>query len=256
MTPDRDAPGMVKSDSTLFAIVETLQGLEKAGVTELAGELNLAKSTVHKHLKTLHHLGYVVRDDGTYRIGLRFLDVGIRARDGLGFYHAIEPKMKQLAADTGERSSSMVEEGGAAVFIGAIVGQNSVNTSVHLGMRSPLHCTAGGKALMSHLPESRVREILDRKGLSMRTERTITDPDVLLTELEEIREQGYAFSREEWIDGLHAVAAPIRNPDGEVLASIALAGAAYRLTNDRCHGELKDMVLAAANEVELNLTYE
>jgi DNA-binding IclR family transcriptional regulator len=106
---------------------------------------------------------------------------------------------------------------------------------------------------LAHLPDERVRELLAGE-LAQRTENTLTDPDELRDELERIRERGYAYSMQESVEGMRAVAAPILL-DGTVVGSISLAGPANRFVGDRFETEIPDMVRGAANELELKLTY-
>jgi len=245
----------VKSDETAIAITESLMDLEGAGVTELASHLGMAKSTIHDHLATLEYHGFVVKADGGYRLGLRFLDFGIHARDSLDIYGVAKSKVKELAEESKERAWCEVEENGMGVFICGAVGERTVRTDARIGLRMPLHCHAGGKAILASLPEDQVRSIIDRYGLPRRSEHTITDEETLMAHLETVRERGYAVNREESIPGIHAVSAPITDTAGTVLGAVSVTGAATRMPESRIAGEISEMVLAAANEIELNLAY-
>lgn len=245
----------MKSDETLIAITESIKRRGSAGVTELAKELGLAKSTVHSHLSTAEYHGFVVKEDGQYRIGLRFLDLGIHARDNKGIYAVAKSKVQELAEESRERAWCEVEENGLGVFICEAVGERTVNTDARIGKRMPLHCHAGGKAMLAYFPEDRRRAVIDRHGLEGRTKHTITDEDELEAELEAVRERGFAVNREESILGIHSVAAPVRDNRGEVLGAVSVTGAANRMPESRITGDISEMVLAAANEIELNFTY-
>lgn len=245
----------VKSDETLIAIIESIKERKGAGVTEIASDLGLAKSTVHGHLSTLEHHGFLVKKGDEYQIGLRFLDYGIHARDNKDIYTVALAKVQELAEESKERAWCEVEENGLGVFICEAVGERTVNTDARIGKRMPLHCHAGGKAIMAFLPPARIEATIDRYGLQGRTENTITDRDALAAELETVRERGYAVNREESILGIHAVAAPVRDSRGEVLGAVSVTGAANRMPESRITGRISEMVLAAANEIELNFTY-
>lgn len=245
----------MKSDETLIAITESIKRRGSAGVTELAEELGLAKSTVHSHLTTAEYHGFVVKEDGQYRIGLRFLDLGIHARDNKGIYTVAKSKVQELAEESMERAWCEVEENGLGVFICEAVGERTVNTDARIGKRMPLHCHAGGKAMLAYFPKDRRRAIIDRHGLERRTKHTITDEDELEDVLGAVRERGYSVNRQESILGIHAVAAPVRDNRGKVLGAVSVTGAANRMPEARITGEVSEMVLAAANEIELNFTY-
>ena len=113
-----------------------------------------------------------------------------------------------------------------------------------------MHHNSGGKAIIAHLPESEVLDIVDTHGLPSQTDNTITDPDRLLTELETIREQGYALNRSEDLEGVHAVGVPLI-VNGEVQGALSVAGPAHRMTNERCEGAVLDRLQAATNDIDL-----
>ncbi|WP_435182612.1 IclR family transcriptional regulator [Halobellus sp. EA9] len=140
------------------------------------------------------------------------------------------------------------------MFIHGAIGENVVATDARIGRHVPLHTTSGGKAILAELPDARVEEIIEQRGLSQRTDHTLSSREQLFAELDEIRERGYALNFEESIDGLHAVGAAIVDGEG-VRGAISVAGAAHRMPESRCRNEIADRVLAATNEVELNLVH-
>ena len=104
----------VKASQTLLEIITALRELDGAGVTEIATHLDMPKSSVHKHLATLEDMEYVTNNTGTYTIGLKFLRLGEYARTHSEAYQMAKPIVKQLAAETNERSQFIVEEHGSA----------------------------------------------------------------------------------------------------------------------------------------------
>lgn len=161
-----------------------------------------------------------------------------------------------MAAQTEENTRCVVEENGLGAFIAGATGKHSVSTDARVGTQTNLHCISGGKAILGHLPERRVRAIVDRHGLPKRTENTITDVEQLLDELETIRDNGFVLNRGESIAGIHAVGAPVLDRDNGVVGAISVSGAANRMTKERCKEDIGNQLLAAANEVELDLTYQ
>lgn len=244
----------VKAARTTLRIVEALEDLDGAGVTEVAERVDLSKSSAHNYLSTLSEEGYVVKDGTEYRVGLRFLKLGASARHRRSTYGIAKPEVAKLASDTGELANLAVEEIGQGVFIYREAGEQAVNVDTHTGHRFPLHNTALGKAILAHLPRSRVETILDHRGTPRMTPNTITDRGALFDELESIRDRGVAFDREERLQGLRCVAAPILNAD-RVEGAISVAGPTSRLKGDRFREELPERVLDAVNVVELNVTY-
>jgi DNA-binding IclR family transcriptional regulator len=114
-----------------------------------------------------------------------------------------------------------------------------------VGKPTPLHCTSNGKALLSSLPDSD-RDRLLAAPLERFTPDTITDPDLLRAQLLEADVRGYAYTIEELEEGLNAVAAPVRGPDGRVMAAVSVAGPAFRLTPKRIASTGRTLVAAAA----------
>lgn len=245
----------VETVETAFDVVDLLERVNEAGITEIADELGLAKSTVHRHVKTLESRGFLVREGDDYRIGSRFLDYGIHARNRHPLYEVARPKIDELAAETDEKVWCAIEEHGIGVHVYGAEGRHSVRTHARVGLRTPLHQFAAGKAILAHLPDDRVEEVLAEHGLPARTSETITDRAELHDQLEAIRERGYAFNREESVAGVHAVGAPIRDGSGTAIGAISVTGPTNRLRGDLLTEELPDLLLGATNEVEINLVH-
>lgn len=244
---------VLTSVEKVFNMAEHLKENGGATVTELSKDLDIPKSTVQVYLNTLNQQNFVVKNDGKYEIGLRYLEYGIAALRNVPIYPEARTKVEELAEETGELAACFVEEEGDAVYIYGVEGERSIRTDLSVGDRSELHCTASGKAVMAHLPEDRIQEIIEA-GLRRKTEHTITDADALREELEQIREVGYATSNEESVAGMRAIAAPILLED-EITGSISLAGPANRFVGDRFDTEIPEIVTGTANELELKLTY-
>ncbi|ELZ05680.1 IclR family transcriptional regulator [Natrialba chahannaoensis JCM 10990] len=225
------------------------------GVTEVATELGLAKSTAHRHLQTLADRGLIVRAGDIYRLSSWFLDYGVHVRNQHPLYDLARPKVDELAAETDEKVWCVIEEDDTGVHLYGADGAHSVTTHARVGNRTPLHQFAAGKAILANLPEGQIARIIDGHGLSERTPQTITDPGELRTELDSIREEGYALNREESVPGVHAVGAPVRDEDGHAIGAISIAGPANRLRGELLTQELPDLLLGAVNEVEVNLAH-
>jgi len=252
MSPTAQNP--VQSVEVMFTIVEALKELDGAGVTELSDHLDLPKSTLHNYLATLEQEEYVRKDGTTYHVGLRFLDLGAYARDQIEMFEVAKPELEHLATETGELANLLVEEHGKGSYLYRTRGEMAVQVRGHVGTRAPLHSTSLGKAILAHLPESRVEQIIDEHGLAPSTPETITDPETLFEELAAIRDRGVAFDDEERLRGLRCVAAPIRAND-EVVGAISVSGPTNRLRNDRFREEIPQALLEVQNVIELNVAY-
>ncbi|WP_336022859.1 IclR family transcriptional regulator [Halobellus salinisoli] len=245
---------VLKSVGKVFKMLKHLKEGGGKTVTELSKELDMPKSTVQVYLNTLYAHKFVVKNDGKYEIGLQFLEYGMYALWNEPAFPSIKSKVEELADTSGELAACFVEELGEAVYVYGTEGERAIRTDLTMGDRSGLHCTASGKAIFAHLPPNRIDQIIETHGLEAKTEHTITDPDQLKEELASIRERGYSYSREESIEGMRSVAAPILI-DGVVVCSISLAGPANRFVGERFQEEIPNIVRGAANEIELKLTY-
>mgnify|MGYP002760824585 FL=1 len=250
----QDHAGGIESDETLFDIVEHLRQLDGAGVTELAEELGLAKSTVHGHLTTLRERGFVVKRSGRYELGLRFFEYGQYVRSQLEIVQSGTAVVAQLEEETREMVWLLTHQNGKAIYVYGRSGDNDIDINTILGTRTHMHYNSCGTAILANLPESEVRHVVDTHGLPARTSNTSTDPERLLAELDRIREQGYALNLSEDLDGIHAVGVPL-TVDGEVQGALSVAGPAHRMPKERCEGDVLDRLLAATDEIDLTLAY-
>lgn len=249
------AKNPIKSAITTFRIIESLQELNGASLTELAHHIDLPKSNVHNYLSTLEEREYVIKRDRTYQVGIRFLELGAYARSRHDLYEIAVPELNKIAEEEGELVNLLIEEHGRGTYIYRASGKNAVQVDAHVGTRVYLHCTALGKAILASLPEERVDAIIDRHGLPNVTEKTITDRNELKEELTRVREREIAFDREERIDGLQCAAAPICSNTDRVLGSISIAGPKARIQGDYLEEEIPSLLKRAVNVIELNITY-
>lgn len=245
----------IQAARTTLEVIERLISLDGAGVSELANDLDKPKSTIYDHLHTLTELNYVRRNEDKYVVTTRLLNLGERARQNMDIYQRAKPEVDSLADETGEHASLVTEENGRGVLLHTARGEQAVNVDTHAGMRIRLHTTAPGKAILAYLPEDYVEEIIEENGLPALTKRTIVDRGELFEELERIRNRGYALDREERIEGMHAVAAPILDRKDVVQGALSIYGPSNRITEAGFEDDLPKQVLRAANIVEINLNY-
>jgi len=250
---ERSVP--IKAAKVSFDVIEALREREGAGVSELATALEMPTSTIHDHLRTLEQQGYLVKEDGEYRVGARFLELGEQARSRKKVYGIARPEVDSLAEETGEHANLLIEEHGLGVFLYKARGEDAVNLDTHAGMRVLLQTTALGKTILAYRPREEVEAILDEHGLPEITANTVTDRDELLDELETIRERGYALDDEERVQGMRCVAAPILSDDQEAIAAVSVSGPRSRMAGDRYTEEIPELVLRSANVIEVNMTY-
>lgn len=247
----------VHSVTRAHELIELLKEFDGAGVTELAEHVDLAKSTVHKYLTTLNDLGYVVKQDDTYHLGLKYLDLGMYARDTHPAVELSRPSLRNLVEETDEIGWCTCEENGQLVTLDVVVGDHDINQKFkgQIGNREYLHPHAGGKAILAEYSDARVDQIVDAQGLPQYTDRTITDRDELFAELDEIRATGVAFNDEEAIKGYRAVGASVTQNDS-VIGSITIGAPKSRLNESEFTDRIPELIRGAINEIELRGSVE
>lgn len=251
-----DDPGTsVRATRRSLDIIRALRELNGAPLTRIAAHVDLPHSTVHNHLSTLVDRGFVVREGDTYRLSLRLLDLGEHTRRRRKVYEVARPELADLAEKTGEVASLVVEENGRGVYLALARGARAVPLDTRPGTHAPLHASAQGKSILAHLPDDRVDEIIDQYGLPRETGNTITDRDVLLAELEEIRETGIAYDDGEQFDGLRSVAHAIRDESGTVIGTLGVSGPRNRLADERFTREVPSQLRQSTNVIELTLAH-
>lgn len=243
----------IKSVDMTLNIIQYLHENPGSTLDQIADSLDTSTSTAHRHLSTLRDQGYVVVENNTYRLSLKFLTYGGKAREELPAHEMIEQKIYQLGNKTAERTQFLVEEHGERVYAYTYAGQDAVKTDAAIGKRGPLHVSAAGKAILAQSPPQNVDKILS-KSLT-KDASTVREKDDLLDEFRTIRERGYAFNDEESTVGLRAVGVPIMRPDESVLGAISVSGPAERLRGEYFREELPTLLLGTVNEIELNLKY-
>lgn len=245
----------VRSVKTAFAIIETVKATDGIGITAIADELGIAKSTVYNHLTTLEKCGYVVRVDDTYELGLQFLDLGYHARSRHRLYDVAKPEIDSFVSQIGDRCQLMVREGTKGIYIYQASGNQAISTDSHIGTQVDLHATAVGKVYLAHLSDTELEALLNQVKLTAVTDNTITDRSALEENFEQIREQGYALNDEERILGMRAVGAPIQSEDETVLGALSVSGPTTRLNGERYRSELPEALLQIARVIGIRATY-
>ena len=245
----------VKATKTAFTIIDALRANDGAGVSELAAQLDMPTSTIHDHLRTLENEEYLISEDGEYRVGARFLELGEQVRNRMKVYTVARPEVEDLAEQTGEHANLMIEEHGRGVFLYKARGDEAVQLDTHAGMRVPLQTTALGKTILANRPREEVDAILDRHGLPAITEKTITDRDELYDVLDDVKERGFAFDDEERVAGMRCVAAPITDSTDRAIGAVSISGPKSRMLGESFNDEIPQLVLRSANVIEVNLTY-
>jgi DNA-binding IclR family transcriptional regulator len=250
---DRDNAGPVQSVDRAVAILEILARDGEAGVTDVARELGVHKSTASRLLAALDRRELVAQDAarGKFRLGVGILRLAGAAGRGLDLVQESRPVCRALAQEVGETVNLAILSGRDALYLDQVAGPAALSPHNWAGQRIPLHATSDGKVLLAYRPAA---EILEHLVLPLEpfTAHTVTALPQFGRLLAQVRERGYATAVDELEDGLTAVAAPVRNAEGTVVASISASGPSFRIPAERI-GTVAESVRRAASEISRRL---
>ncbi|MGH3098164.1 MAG: IclR family transcriptional regulator [Streptosporangiales bacterium] len=215
-------------------VLEGVAARQPIGVSELARELGLPKSSVQRALRTLHAAGWL-HQAGTeltrWALTTKALHVAHHVGGDLSLRDVAVPVMEELREETGETVHLEVREGRHAVLIERLETPKPVRIVLPLGVGAPLHGSSNGKAILAHCPPEEIEQII-AEGLPRYTDATIVDAGALRAELADIRRRGYATNRGEWRTDVAAVAAAILDGEGHAVASMSISTPIDRMPDD------------------------
>jgi DNA-binding IclR family transcriptional regulator len=245
--------GPVQSVDRAAAILEILARDGEAGVTQVARELGVHKSTASRLLAALDRRELVAQDAarGRFRLGVGILRLAGAAGRGLDLTQESRPVCRALAQELGETVNLAILSGRDALYLDQVAGPAALSPHNWAGQRIPLHATSDGKVLLAYRPTA---EILEHLVLPLErfTGHTVTALPEFGQLLAQVRDRGYATAVDELEDGLTAIAAPVRDADGQVIASISASGPSFRIPADRIP-QLAGSVQGAADAISRRL---
>jgi len=244
--------GLVQSVDRALSVLTLLARHGELGVTEIANDLEVHKSTAFRLVATLeaHDLVEQVSDRGKFRLGVGVLRLAGATTVRLDLVQESRPVAVRLAQAVGETVNVAVLSGLEALYLDQVSGPSALALRNWAGQRIPLHATSNGKVLLAFSAPSLLAEVT--RALSRYTPRTVVDEQALARELDEVRGRGWALAVDELEEGLTAIAAPIMGADGVVVASLSASGPTFRLTPERTP-DVAARVVAAAREVSHRL---
>ena len=250
---DSPSAAVERALAMLEAVAQESEGLSNA---EISRKLNIPKSSASYILRTLETRNYLLRDEesGKYRVGLKILSLSRGALSGLDVRGVALPIMRRLTRETGLTCHLAILDGPDAVYVEKVEPDGFIRMDTWVGRRMRVHATSVGKALVAHVAQDRLEDILRKTGMEKRTSRTITTLPRLLKELEKVRVQGYAVDDEENNLGARCVGAPIFNDRATIEAALGLSGTTQQVsphTMPRILEALKD----AARHISMGMGY-
>jgi DNA-binding IclR family transcriptional regulator len=246
-------------DKTLLkglAVLEAVVGQQGRARTidELAEQLKLTRSNVHRTLQTLAHARYLVKDEatGSYQGSMKLFELGAQQLARYSVRRFAPPFMRALAEESGETVHLSVLDGFHVVYIDKIDSPQPVRSYTAIGGRAPAYGVATGKAMLAYQPDGYLERYAD--ALVRHTAATITSLPVLKDELARVTRTGYAINRGEWRESVGGLAVPVFNGLNQVVAALGISGPLERLSPARLN-ELAPAVKKYAAEISRSMGY-
>lgn len=245
----------VQSVARAAEILKCFLHTPEMGISEIALEMGLNKSTVFGLVNTLTQYGYLeqVESNKKYRLGIVLFEMGNLALSRIDIRNEAKELCMPLAAKYPAAVHVATHSEGEVIYIDKLDSGTSLISASSVGKRAPMHCTGVGKAMLAHLPESYVDQYLTFPMKKL-TEKTITTRQRLMEELEEVRETGIAMDREEIENGLSCIAASVLQQDGQPALAISLSFP-YGRIGDVDVEEVKRELLACTKMLSARLGY-
>jgi DNA-binding IclR family transcriptional regulator len=237
------------------SILQELQKRGECGVSELAQAMDIPKSTVHKHLRTLVKLDDVRQRNGRYRVGFNLLQYGGAIRDRCRIYRYGRPKIESLVEDIQEMALLSILDKDRGVFLFRSNDRYNLKASLSMGARFNLHSNGAGKAMLAACDDEFVDAYIESTGLPSETALTLTDPETLRAEVETIRANGYARNRGERERGIQAVSAAVHDEATGDIGAISISVPNGSPAVEKLDGVYSEAVQRAASELSLQLTH-
>lgn len=256
-TPRRPGQKRLSSVATAIALLKTFSEDEyELGVSGLARQLGVAKSTVHRLAVTLVSEGLLEQnpENDKYRLGIALFGLGALVRRRMNLSSEARQDLFALREATHETVQLAILDQADIMYVYNLESTQAIRVNSDIGVRKPAFCTANGRAILAFQPPETVAQVIAH-GLKPRAPKTDTDPDRLLRTLAEVRTRGFATEDEESEAGMRAVAAPIRGAGGQVVGSVGVAGPVQRLTKDAL-AKLAPQVIRTAEAISARLGHQ
>lgn len=231
---------------------------ESVRVTEICSKLLLPKSTVHRILNILlnHSLVSKEKDTSKYRLGFQVLKYANSFNDSFDFREIARPILKKICKETDLTTYLTGWYDSHSICIDSIRPSRVISThfSVEINKEMPFHCTSSSKVILAYQSPEEIKRIIYERPLKKYTLKTIVDPKKMEEHLSKIKKNGFAICDEELESGVKAVAVPIRNIYGKVIASITIVGLSNRIHSNNI-GRLIEILLASTQQLSKMLGY-
>jgi IclR family transcriptional regulator, pca regulon regulatory protein len=253
VTVTRDSDFVQSLERGLAVICAFDRDHSELTLSEVAAATGVTRATARRFLLTLVRLGYVRSDGKFFSLTARVMELGYAYLSSLSLPEVAEPHLKALVAEVNESSSVSVLDGPDVVYIARVPVSRIMTVAISVGTRFPAYATSMGRVLLAALPEANLEAYLTGVRMQRITARTLASEVALRTELAKVRTQGFALVDQELEEGLRAVAAPIRDRAGDVVAALNISAHASRTPLETMRRTLLPPLLAAAARISADL---
>jgi IclR family pca regulon transcriptional regulator len=248
------APETVQSLERGLAVIRVFDADNpRMSLSEVARRSGLTRATARRILHTLVALGYMSTDGRTFGLRPRILELGYAYLSSLSLPEVAMPHLEHLVATVHESSSVSVLDGVEIVYVARVATKRIMTVSISVGTRFPAYATSMGRVLLAGRSDDWLAGFLASTPLKPLTPYTITDEQVLRSELQKVRLQGWALVDQELEEGLRSIAAPLRDPSGEVVAAVNVSASARRGSAESVQAEILPGLLQTAAAIEGDL---
>jgi len=235
-------------------VLESLSGLESAGLSELAQRIGISAPTLFRILATLTQRGFVEKNPrtGRYRATLKAWALGALVARRLTLREVARPHLEALLRESEEAPHLAMLQGSEVVIIDRLEAPHPVRVDTYIGLRAPAYCSATGKAILAFLAKPALAAVLS-EPLARHTAATTVDRTAVERELAQVRQRGYATNQEEWRRGVCAIAVPIQGVDGAVAGALSLTMPTERFQRSALERRFLKPLRRATTAISLDL---
>jgi IclR family acetate operon transcriptional repressor len=247
---DKTEQNTIKSLDRAVDVLEHLSHMQGVGLSELSAQLGQSPATVYRVLVTLEARGVTEFDAETqlWYVGANAFIIGARYLRRTSLVDRATPILRQLMSKTGETANLAVPRDGKVVFVSQVECHHSIRAFFPPGSASPMHASGIGKALLAEMDQTELEQVLSTTPLERFTEFTISDPEVLIRDLERTRKRGFAIDDQEKNLGMRCIAVPLHNWTGSAVAGISISGPISRIGDDDI-GRLAEIVMKSGTDL-------
>jgi len=248
---------VVQNIDLAFDILFYIARKQSVKIKDLEEKFSVSTNTLEKILETLVMRGYLDfnKRKKIFTLGIKNFELGNSYISHSEIRRQARPYLQKLAEEFQENVYLATRSGFEIVYIDIYEVPRNVVVKSRVGRLLPMYASASGKVHLAFMEKEDLEEFFKEVKLEKFTENTITDKNLLLKELEEVRKKGYAIDNEEWEKEVRCLSVPVRDYSGDVVAALTLSAPSFRLSFDLIHGKMKDKFKKASEELSEKLGY-